>query len=90
MKLNRDTKPATNTSAKNAKIRRTEVIEEVRKKVFVNFCTCGRCKRGNYSKFCMNYKEIAGTLNALKVSSSRGRVGTWQVTMVKNLFKDYQ
>ncbi|KKO12146.1 hypothetical protein LCGC14_0001540 [marine sediment metagenome] len=36
----------------------------------------------------MRYKALAGTLNALKVKSPRGKVGTWQGTMVKNLFKD--
>lgn len=37
---------------------------------------------------CMSYKGIAGTLNALKVKTLRGKVGSWDVTMVRNLFKD--
>lgn len=88
MILNRDTKPATLASSKSAKIRRKIVIEQVREKVFEEFCTCGKCKQGNYAKLCMSNTELAGTLNALKVASPRGKIGTWQATMVKNLFRN--
>ena len=86
MKLNRNTKPATLASSQNAKKRRFEVAEQIRKRVFKEFCKCGRCRHGNYAKLCISNTELAAALNALKVASPRGKVGRWQATTVKNLF----
>ena len=90
MKLNRNTKPATEKSSQNAKIKRIEVIEQVRINVFESFCICGRCKYGDYSNLCRSNKYIADTCNTLKVESQTGKIGTWQSNSVKNLFSHYK
>jgi hypothetical protein len=66
---------------------RDRVRELIRQRVFEEFCSCGKCLRGDYSNLCLSAREIAGTCNALKVPTTTGKIGTWQVTTVTRLFK---
>ena len=65
---------------------RTATRELIRRRVFGNFCRCTRCRSGDYSNLCLSAREIAGTCNALKVPTTTGKIGTWQVTTVTRLF----
>lgn len=80
------TTQATAAAALKASTKRKELREVVRRRVFENFCKCGKCRRGDYSLLCMSKKEIAGTLNTLGVPTTNGKIGGWQFTSVKRLF----
>ena len=100
MTWDRDTGPATIAAAKVAKQKRLLVIEEIRREVFEQRCTCAErdrrenrtmhtiCKDGNYDNLCISYRGIARILNDKKIVSPQGKIGTWQATMVINLFKN--
>lgn len=89
IKLKRETWPATKRAQELAKQRRENLIEEIRKEVLEDFCKCRQCADGDYSNLCISNTDLAGTLNTLKIATARGKVGTWQATTVKRLFKDY-
>ncbi len=86
----RDTKSATGAAADNARTKRKSLQRHIREQILPEWCPndgCYVCKAKEVRE-CTSYKALAGTLNALKVKSPRGKIGTWQGTMVKNLFKD--
>lgn len=66
---------------------RHQTREQVRRRVLVDFCTCGRCMRGDYSSLCLSAREIARTCNTLRIPTTTGRIGAWQVTTVTRLFR---
>ena len=86
----RDTTCATEVAAKNALTRRRWLQRYIREQILPDQCfnrDCTVCNAVDVSK-CTSYKELSRTLNTLKIKALRGKVGTGQVTMVKNLFKD--
>tara|TARA_R110001599_G_scaffold186791_4_gene381079 strand:- start:152 stop:472 length:321 start_codon:yes stop_codon:yes gene_type:complete len=87
-KLNRNTLTASLAASEKAAVRRKEVREELRIKVFYEWCKCGRCKSGDYSHLCLSYREIANTANTLRVPTIRHKEGTWKPAMVSNLFQE--
>jgi hypothetical protein len=58
----------------------------IKEKIFAYSCTCGQCLKGDYSKICQSHKSIAKECNRLKIPTTKGKVGTWQVTTVTRLF----
>lgn len=90
LKLQRSTKNATTAASEKASLRREQVIEEIRYRIFDEWCTCGKCYQGDYSSLCKSYKYIADTANTLRIETPRGKVGTWQAASVSNLFKVYK
>ena len=85
-KIQNRTARATTIAAMKARENREKLREIVREKVFEEWCKCGNCKKGNYSSICLSNKEIAKTLNTLKVPTAREKIGGWQATSVKRLF----
>ena len=77
--------PAMKAASKKAAEKRQIKIDEIRRVIFCEFCTCGRCANGNYSELCITLTDLAGTLNTLEIETLRGKTGSWQATTVKNL-----
>ena len=87
LKLHRETSQATSAASEKAKLRREQVIEDLRENIFETWCTCRNCCRGDYSSLCLSYRFIAQTANTLKIETPRGKVGSWKAASVSNLFK---
>lgn len=89
MKSKKKTAEATKKAANVAKDRREITRELIRREVFDSFCECGKCSQGDYKNLCMSNREIARTCNTLEVPTTTGKIGTWQPTTVKRLYKEF-
>ena len=91
MALNRNTKPASEAASKRALERRRALQEHIRGSILPDWCPrpdgCSGCTETSIQT-CMSHKELARTLNTFNVRSLRGKTDGWEVTMVRNLFKD--
>ena len=85
MKLNRNTIPATEASVLNAKEKRKRVLSEIQEHVIEEFCECGTCLTGDLSAICISPSDIAGSCNVFKISTVRGKIGSWKPNMVTNI-----
>ena len=90
MKHKRNTSPARIASAKNAAVKREALKQYIRTSVIPSAtnCLCNQCDVPIHREGCMNATQLARELNERGVASARGKVGTWQATMVINLFKN--
>lgn len=100
MRLNRDTTNATRASKLAVTVKRYElqrhIIENVlpvRASHCVRFASrqveCETCQMKKL-KECTTYSNLAAVLNQLKMPGVYGKVGTWDVTRVKALFREYK
>lgn len=91
MKLGRDTKPATEAAARAKRKRRKEKQEEIRELCLPSLCKklpkCDICDAPDIRK-CASLKKLVDELNSYDYLTLRGKTKNWDVTMVKNLFKD--
>jgi hypothetical protein len=94
LKLNRNTSTARKRSSTVRNDRRKSLQKEISIDVIPYICRNSQCRGPmhcgkNIFKDCISYSNLAGTLNAFKKESVTGKVGSWDATMVKNLFKDF-
>lgn len=70
--------------------RRFITERKIREQVINEWCTCGLCKRANYSniktdKCDLSLTEIARSCNTLKIPTTTGVVGNWQRLQVRRI-----